>query len=197
MAWHIKGTYYAPCSCKVGCPCILGEMEGDQGWCSGGQWVEIDSGEIDGVVVSGTRLAWVADWPKGFLGGQGTGRVYFDPSVLPEQRNALEALFKGQRGGVYEVVGQLVTQWLPTQEVPIDIKTTADETRITMGDIGTAIAKPLRGANGEITRLLHGAAAFRDNIGLANGRGTYWRDPEMRQWESLGHAEITEFDWSV
>jgi len=28
----------------------------------------------------------------------------------------------------------------------------------------------------------------------ANGKGSYWRDPDMRQWESLGHAEITEFD---
>ncbi len=29
MAWRITGTYYAPCSCNVGCPCILGEMQGN------------------------------------------------------------------------------------------------------------------------------------------------------------------------
>ncbi|MEX3958630.1 hypothetical protein B0G57_10847 [Trinickia symbiotica] len=197
MAWHIVGTYYAPCSCKVGCPCVLGELEGDQVWCSGGQWVDIGSGDVDGVDVSGAKLAWVADWPKGFLGGEGVGRIYFDSSVSAEQRAALEPLFKGERGGVYEVVGQLVKEWLPTVDAPIDIQSSADETRITVGKIGVAIAKPLRGATGEITRLLHGAAAFRDDIGLANGKGSSWRDPDMRQWESLGHAEITEFDWSA
>jgi hypothetical protein len=197
MAWHIVGTYYAPCSCKVGCPCVLGEQEGDQVWCSGGQWVDIDNGDVDGVDVSGARLAWVADWPKGFLGGEGVGRIYFDSSVSAQQRDALEPLFKGQRGGVYEVVGQLVTRWLPTLEAPIDIEQDDEGTRITVGEFGVAIAKPLRGAGGEVTRLLHGAAAFRDDIGLANGKGTSWRDPDMRQWESLGHAEITEFDWSA
>ena len=117
--------------------------------------------------------------------------------LVSPYRATLEPLFKGQRGGVYEVVGQLVKQWLPTQEAPIDIQSGPDETRITVGKIGVAVAKPLRGATGELTRLLHGAAAFRDNIGLANGKGTSWRDPDMRQWDSMGHAEITEFDWSA
>jgi len=119
MAWHIVGTYYAPCSCKVGCPCILGEMEGDQVWCSGGQWVHIGSGDVDGVDVGGAKLAWVADWPKGFLGGEGVGRIYFDPSVSAAQRATLEPLFKGQRGGVYEVV----TREVEVECLPADIPT--------------------------------------------------------------------------
>ncbi|MBV9453252.1 MAG: DUF1326 domain-containing protein [Rubrobacter sp.] len=41
---------------------------------------DIQSGEIDGVDVSGTKVALVADWPSGFLAGNGTGRLYFDPS---------------------------------------------------------------------------------------------------------------------
>ncbi len=76
MAWRITGTYYAPCSCNVGCPCILGEMQGN------------------------------------------------------------------------------------------------------------------------FTRLLHGAAAFRDDIILADGRGTRFHDPELREWESGGHGERVDFDWS-
>lgn len=47
MAWEISGTYWAPCSCKVGCPCALGEMEADHGWCSGTLAFEIRNGTVE------------------------------------------------------------------------------------------------------------------------------------------------------
>ena len=197
MAWHISGTFWAPCSCKVGCPCILGEMEGDRGWCSGGQAFEIRSGSADGVDVGGVKLVWIADWPSGFLGGNGTGRIYFDPSVSQQQRDALQPIFQGQRGGVFEAIAQLVPTFLSTKEAPITIEKGADETTVTVGDFGKLVTKPLRGPTGELTRLLHAAAAFRDEIILAKGTGSRWRDPEMREWESAGHSEQTDFDWSA
>ena len=73
MAWHITGTDLGPCSCDLGCPCILGATEGDRGWCSAVRLYHIRSGEIDGVDVSGSKVALVADWPSGFLAGNGTG----------------------------------------------------------------------------------------------------------------------------
>jgi hypothetical protein len=196
MAWHITGTDYGPCSCKVGCPCILGEMEADQGWCSAVRLYDIRSGDVDGTDVSGARVALVADWPGGFLAGNGTGRLYFDPSVPPERRAALEAVVQGRRGGVFEAVGALIPTFLPSQEAPITIQAGAEETRATVGEIAEVVVKPLRGPGG-VTRLLHGAATFRDDLVLANGRGTRAHDPDLRAWESLGHGEIIEFDWSA
>ena len=67
MAWRITETYYAPCSCNVGCPCTLGKLEGDRGWCSGTLVFDIHGG---------TKVALVADWPRGFLAGNGTSRLY-------------------------------------------------------------------------------------------------------------------------
>ncbi|HXG36452.1 MAG TPA: DUF1326 domain-containing protein [Dehalococcoidia bacterium] len=196
MAWRISGTYWAPCSCKVSCPCELGEPEGDQGWCSGSIAFEIGSGNVDGTDVSGSKVVFVGDWPSGFISGNGTGRLYFDTAVSQEQRAALESLLSGQRGGVFEVFASLVPKVLPSKEAPINIAKGAEETRITVGDFGELISKPLRGASGEVTKLLHGAFAFRDEIILAKGSGSRWRDPEMRQWESGGHSEQSEFDWS-
>ena len=97
MAWRITGTYYGPCSCKVGCPCTLGEMEADRGWCSGNLTFDIRSGNIDGIDVSGTKVAMDVDWPGGMLGGNGVGRFYFDPAVSERQRAALEAVLSGRR----------------------------------------------------------------------------------------------------
>lgn len=197
MAWRIAGTYWAPCSCNVGCPCTLGEMEGDQGWCSGSIAIDIQSGSVDGTDVSGAKVVLDADWPSGFLAGNGTGRLYFDPSVSQEQRAALEALLSGQRGGVFEAIGSLVPKILPSKEAPINIQKGQDETRISVGNFGELVSKPLRGATGEYTRLLHAAASFRDDVVLAKGTGSRWRDPELRQWESGGHSEQSDFDWSA
>lgn len=197
MAWRLSGTYWSPCSCRVGCPCTLGELEADQGWCSGVLVFDIQSGDADGTDVSGTKVALVGDWPSGFLSGNGTGRLYFDRAVSQQQRAALEAIFSGQRGGVFEAVGALISKVLPSKEAAVNIQKGTDETRITVGDFGNLVVKPLRGPTGELTRLLHGAAAFRDEIILAKGTGFSWRDPEMRQWESGGHAEQAAFDWSA
>ena len=196
MAWNITGTYYAPCSCKVGCPCIFGEMDGDQGWCSGTLAFDIRSGTIEGTDVAGTKAVLVADWPRGFLGGNGTGRIYFDPAVSQQQQSALETVLGGKRGGVFEAVAGLIPTVLPSKKAPINFQKNEDETRVTIGDVGELIVKPLRGPTGEATRVLHGAAAFRENIGLARGNGSYFKDPDMRSWESAGHAEQTDFDWN-
>ncbi len=198
MAWRLTGTYYAPCSCNVGCPCLLGEMEGDRGWCSGSLVFDIRAGNVDGTDVGGTKVAVVGDWPSGFLAGNGTGRMYFDPGISQEQRSALEPVLSGQQGGVFEILSSLITELLPPKEAPIDIQTDEEATtRIRVGDFGGLVVVPLRGPEGDFTRLLHGAAAFREDTILAKGTGTRWQDPEMRQWESGGHAEFSEFDWSA
>jgi hypothetical protein len=196
MTWRISGTYWSPCSCKVGCPCTLGELEADNGWCSGVLAFDITSGQADGVNLSGAKVALAADWPGGFLAGGGTGRVYFDPSLSQPQRAALERIATGKAGGALEAMAALIPTFLAPREAPINIQHKNGDTRISVGDFGVLVTKPLRGPSGEMTKLLHGAAAFRDEIVLANGKGTQWRDPEMRQWESGGHGEQSDFDWS-
>ena len=196
MAWQMVGSYYGPCSCKVSCPCELGELEADRGWCSGALVFTIDRGNIDGLDIGGISVALNGEWPSGMLSGNGTARLYFDPTTSADKRAALEQVIGGKRGGVFEPIGTLITNVLPSKEARISVQKGADETRITVGDFAELVVKPLRGATGELTRLLHGAAAFRDDIILAKGSGSHWRDPEMREWESGGHAEQADIDWS-
>jgi hypothetical protein len=198
MAWRLTGTYYLPCSCNVGCPCEFGEMEGDQGWCSGALVFDVRSGEVDGTDVSGIKAAFDGDWPSGFLAGNGTGRLYFDPDVSEEQRSALESVIRGERGGVFEVLGALVPNFLPPKEAPIDIQTDQEQTtRIKVGDFGAVVVAPIRGPEGDLTTVRHAPGAFVEEFVLAKGTGTSWRDPELRQWSSGGHAEQAEFDWGA
>lgn len=196
MAWRISGTYWAPCSCNVGCPCLLGEMKADQGWCSAALVFDIRTGQVNNVDVSGAKVALAADWPGGFLEGNGQGRIYFDRSLSQQQRDALEPIVKGQAGGALAGIGMLTSTFLSNKDASIDIQRNGDETRIEVGEVGRLVSVPLRGANGHVTRLLHGAASFRDDVVLARGTGTMWQDPELRQWESGGHSEQADFDWT-
>ena len=197
MAWHISGTYYSPCSCDVGCPCTLGEIEADRGWCSGVLVFDIHSGNVDGTDVSEAKVAMAADWPSGFLAGHGTGRLYFDPALSAEQQEALGGVLGGQKGGVFEQIATMVPNILSAKQAVISIQVGADETRATVGDVGEIVVRPLRGPTGEFTKLLHAAAAFREEITLAKGTGSRWHDPDMREWESGGHAEQSDFHWSA
>jgi hypothetical protein len=197
MAWRITGTYYMPCSCDVGCPCDFGELEGDRGWCSAALVFDIRSGEVDGTNVSDTKVALAGDWPAGFLAGNGTGRLYFDPEVSQEQRSALEAVLSGQRGGIFELFAGLIPDVLPTREAPINIQPGEDTTRIKVGDFGALVVAPLRDPEGNITTVRHAVSAIVEDTVFAKGTGSSWRDREMRQWESGGHAEQGDFDWSA
>ena len=197
MAWKITGTYWGPCSCRVGCPCTLGDDQADQGWCSGALVFEVRSGKIDGTDVAGAKVAFGVDFPGAMGKGQGTARLYFDPAVSQTQRTALEGVLSGQKGGVFGAFAPLMTKVLPSKEAAIKIQKGKDETRISVGNVGELIVQPLKGPTGELTRLLHGSFAFRDDIVLANGKGSRWQDPEMRKWQSAGHAEQADFDWSA
>ena len=86
---------------------------------------------------------------------------------------------------------------MPTKEVPINIQPGEEATRIKVGDVGGLGIAPLRDEEGNITTLRHAVVRFVEDTGLERGTGSSWRDPEMRQWTSGGHAEQGDFDWSA
>lgn len=195
MTWHVSGEAYACCSCSVGCPCAVGEMEttGSIG-CSAVQIVDIHAGEIGGTDVSGARVAAVVDWPGPMMAGEGTGRLYFDVALSPEQRGALEALLSGRLGGAFAHVPHLVPTVLPPVVAPIAREAAPDGTAVVVGAVGAVIVKPLRSDEGRLQHM-RGTGGFRDDVVLATGNGSWWRDPELRQWEGGGYAEQSEFQW--
>jgi len=197
MPWQMIGRYVAPCSCDVGCPCLLGELDGDRGWCSGIIGLDIQSGQIDGVDIGGSKVVLVADWPRGFLAGEGKGRVYFDNALSDEQCAALEPVLGGQKGGVFEAIGGLVPEILPSERAAITFSEVDEELRVTVEGLGVGIFNPLKGPSGERTRVLHAAASFRDDTFLGKGTGTHFHAPGFREWESGGHSEMAEFAWSA
>jgi hypothetical protein len=196
MAYQLSGTYYITCSCKVGCPCIFGEPEGHDGYCDAQMTVDIASGEIGGVDVSGVTATLAANWPKGLVSGDGKARMYFDPSTSQEQRDAISRAFAGQEGGSLEPLGAAMSSWLEPREATVALDKSNGTVRVTVGDVGEAVVEPMRNADGEITRVTALPVAFAAETILARGDGSNWSDPDMKPWESRGYGEQADFEWS-
>ena len=103
MNWSIRGTYFESCNCDAICPCR--RVDGVQGTrsthgeCLGVLSWLIHDGGADGVDLSGLPVALAIRYSDDEPGSPWTWVLYLDARATPEQRDALEGIFKGERGG--------------------------------------------------------------------------------------------------
>ena len=197
MAGTLRGTWYESCSCKIVCPCNIGPAEPDQGWCSGVLGFVIDSGESNGVDLGGTKLVLHAELPGDFFSGIDKAMLYLDEASSSEQRSELEAVFKGQRGGVMEGINGMIREFLPSKTAAIDIGG-GDAPYVKVPgivDISLQRVKDEAGKQAVLVNAPLSAGFGVDTMELATATGSV-SDPDLRQWETLGNGAAVPFDWS-
>src|SRR5262245_66596545 len=69
------------------------------GMCSGALTFSIDKGQSDGVDLSGRSVVWLVDLPKDFASGNGTVCLIIADEADARQRQELEGIFSGKKGG--------------------------------------------------------------------------------------------------
>jgi hypothetical protein len=103
LSWRIRGTYFESCNCDAICPCrrIDGVAGGrsTHGVCMGVLSWLIESGEADGVDVSGVPVALACRYDDDEPGSPWNWVLYLDAAASAEQRDALEGIFTGRLGG--------------------------------------------------------------------------------------------------
>ena len=98
MAWKLEGQYFENCSCDVPCPCTVSlDLGADRDRCNAFLVFQVESGEVDGVDVSGLTVAALADTPKVMSEGNWRLGVLIDAAASDEQAEKLGAVFSGQR----------------------------------------------------------------------------------------------------
>ena len=100
MPWRLEGTYFENCPCDMGCPCTTSgiTMPADTERCRMVLVYHIDSGEVDGVDVSGLTLAVLADTPRVMANGNWRVGMFMDAAASEEQADKLGAVFSGRLG---------------------------------------------------------------------------------------------------
>jgi hypothetical protein len=135
VAWNIEGRYFENCSCDVPCPCTVSlDIGADYDRCQVLLVFHVDSGEVDGVDVSGLTVAAVGDTPKVMSEGNWRLGVLIDDAASDEQAEKLGAVFGGQLGGPMEALGPLVGEMLGAERVPIEFSSEKGTHRAKVGD---------------------------------------------------------------
>src|SRR5215207_7142060 len=106
MAWRMQGTYFENCNCDMVCPCATSGLtaSGDYDRCHLALAFHVDSGDVDGVDVSGLTVAVLADTPRVMADGNWRVGLFMDAAASEEQADKLGAVFSGQLGRPMEAL---------------------------------------------------------------------------------------------
>jgi len=98
VSFFVEGDYFEVCNCDVSCNCIwLGAATRDN--CDVLLAWHVDSGNKDGVDLSGLNAVMAVHTPKRMTDGGWKVALYLDDRASAEQSEALGAVFSGGAGG--------------------------------------------------------------------------------------------------
>ncbi|HEY1565055.1 MAG TPA: DUF1326 domain-containing protein [Gaiellaceae bacterium] len=135
MSWRIAGSYFETCSCDVVCPCTASLSFGaTNDYCRVVLVFNIKDGEVEGVDVSGLKVAAVADTPRVMTDGNWRLGVFMDAAASEEQAEKLGGVFSGALGGPMEALGPLIGENLGVQRAPIEVREDGLTHSVKIGD---------------------------------------------------------------
>lgn len=135
MAWKLEGTYVENCNCEAPCPCSVSLDSGaDYDRCRLLFAFHIDSGDVDGVDVSGLCAAIVGDTPQLMTDGNWKIGLVIDAAASDEQAEKLGAVFSGQLGGPPSALGPMLGELLGVERAPFEWSEDGLEHRVRIGE---------------------------------------------------------------
>lgn len=157
MATQIKtyvldGTLLEACSCGGPCPCWVGD-DPDGGSCDAFMAYHIDSGQINGVDVTGLSFVQVNQIPGNVLAGNWRSVIYVDDRATSEQREAILDAFVGKLGGPLAGLAGLIGERVAIHPAPIEHRVEGGKGTIRVGDFLAAEMAPYTDANGKPTTI--------------------------------------------
>jgi hypothetical protein len=152
MAYQLEGSLLEVCTCKILCPCWVGE-DPDGGTCDGLFAWHFDKGSINGTDVSGRTFGWIGHIPGNILEGNWRIVVFVDEDATDEQQQALLDVWTGKLGGPIADLAQLVGEVIAVERAPITFTVEGVKGTVRFGDSASAQLEPYKGATGESTTL--------------------------------------------
>jgi hypothetical protein len=153
MSYQLQGRLLEVCTCKILCPCWVGE-DPDGGTCDSALAYHFDRGVIDGVDVSGLTLALAVHIPGNVLKGNWRAVVFVDDKASAAQEAALIGVYSGKGGGPIADLVKLVGEVVGVRRAPIAFDVVKGKGSLTIGDAVHAELEPYRGPTGQPTTLM-------------------------------------------
>ncbi len=124
MAYTLRGTYVASCSCASGCPCPVDLRPTDpngKGECRGVAAFSIAEGDSQGVDMSGVTWALYNLFPSNITAGGWKVGIVVDESASDEQVEALGKAVSGADGGPFGDFGPLIGEFIGVDRGTVSI----------------------------------------------------------------------------
>jgi hypothetical protein len=176
MSWNVEGRYFENCPCDVPCPCTASfDLGADVDRCTPVLAFHVDSGEIEGVDVSGLSVVAVADTPQVMTEGHWRLGVFIDAAASDEQAEKLGAVFSGQLGGPMEALGPLIGENLGVERAQIDFSSEDGNHALKVGDaidLEVEDLVPFGVESGEPARLVGLSHPAGNELTLAKAKST-------------------------
>ena len=145
-AWWARGLLFESCNCQVVCP---GHVHFSQNCtherCIGYWALRFDEGRYGDTRLDGVRAVVAFECPQLMIAGDWTEVLLIDEEASPDQREAVEAILRGEAGGPWQVLARFVSEWLPTHFVPIEIEDEGKVKRVRVGRLLDASVEDIRG----------------------------------------------------
>lgn len=159
---------------RLGCPCNF-QAPPTYGHCLGFYAISVREGRFGEVPLDGPNFLMGGYAPAAIHRGEGTSLLVLDEGTRPEQRNALEVLWRG--GGVgspFDEFASVTTTWFDPIVAPIEMELDGirSKVRVAGGDIFdlalTRVKNPVTGEE-EIVYLDHptGFSSTRSELGMS------------------------------
>lgn len=111
-----------------------------------GYWaLRFDEGRFGDTHLDGVRAVVAFECPQLMIAGDWTEVLLIDEEASPDQREAVEAILRGEAGGPWEVLARFVSEWLPTRFVRIEIEDEGRVKRVRVGSAAEASASQMPG----------------------------------------------------
>jgi hypothetical protein len=176
MAWRMSGTYVANCNCNVVCPCPVGHTPStENGECMGVGIFHIDSGDCDGVDLSGLSPALYNHFPGVLTDGNWKVGIVVDDGASDEQLDAIDRIFRGQEGGPFAELSALYGEYLGTERGAVTFNA-GDNPSGSVEGASELSFEPALGADGSPTTVKNAAFGFAPEfrIGTGSGKSDKW-----------------------
>ena len=192
MSYTLKGTYVGNCDCQQVCPCAVdGPPTGRDGQCHGLLVHNIREGNLDGTDLSGVNVVMAYFAPSNISAGNLKLGIVVDEGASDEQADALERIFSGKAGGIFEDFEPLVSEWIGVERQPVDFSD-GDEPSAKIGNTAVNF-EAFRDGDGKLTTVSNAMFGFAPTFTLGRSSG---RSGVLDIEFDANYGEAAEFEYS-
>lgn len=201
--WQFTGDYFENCNCNVICPCLFSNqaqmtIQPTAGVCDVAFGFHIEQGRFGDTPLDGLNAAMMAHTPGPMANGNWTVALYLDERANDQQRQALQAIFTGQAGGMMGHFAPLIGQVLGVKFAPISFQKDGLRRSLEIPSVAHLAVAALPGAAPDQAIWASGAHPFNvQGVAMAAGeQGSTWQDYGL-SWDNSGkNGHFAPVNWS-